>query len=44
MSKIQLTIANKLIYSIDNDEGCCNLFKNDNIEIMIGNQADEVIK
>ena len=36
--KIQLTLANNFISSIDNDE------EGDNIEIMTNDEADEVIK
>ena len=42
--KIQLTIANTFISSIDNDEECAMHSKSDNIEIMINDEADEVIK
>ena len=42
--KIQLTIANNFIFSIDNDEECVVHSKSDNIEIMINNEVDEVIK
>ena len=42
--KIQLIIANNFISSIDNDEECVMHSKSDNIEIMINNEADEVIK
>ena len=42
--KIQLTIANNFISSIDNDEKCVMHSKSDNIEIMINDEADEVIK
>ena len=41
--KIQLTIANNFISSIDNDEEHVMHSKSDNIEIMIGNEADKVI-
>ena len=44
MWKIQLTIANKFISSIDNDEERVIHSKIDNIEIMINDEADEVIK
>ena len=44
MWKIQLTIANDFIPSIDNDEECVMHSKSDNIEIMINDKADEVIK
>ena len=43
-SKIQLTIANNFISSIDNDEERVMHSKSDNIEIMINDEADEVIK
>ena len=39
--KIQLTIVNKFISSTDNDE---EHSKSDNIEIMINDEADKVIK
>ena len=42
--KIQLSIANNFISSIDNDEEHVMHSKSDNIEIMINNEADEVIK
>ena len=42
--KIQLTIANNVISSIDNDEECVMHSKSDNIEIMINNEADNAIK
>ena len=42
--KIQLTIANNFISSIDNDEEHVMHSKSDNIEIMINDEADEVIK
>ena len=42
--KIQLTIANNFISSIDNDEERVMHSKSDNIEIMINDEADEVIK
>ena len=42
--KIQLTIANNIISSIDNDEQCAMHSKSDNIEILINDEADEVIK
>ena len=44
MWKIQLTIAKNFISSIDNDEECTMHSKSDNIEIMINDEADEVIK
>ena len=40
--QIQLTVANNLISSIDNDEECVMHSKSDNIEIMINDEADEV--
>ena len=42
--KIQLTIANNFISSIDNDEECIMQLKSDNTETMINNEANEVIK
>ena len=42
--KIQLTIANKFVSSIDNDEERVIHSKSDNIETMINNEADTVIK
>ena len=42
--KIQLTIANKFISSIDNDEERVIHSKSHNIDIMINDEADEVIK
>ena len=42
--KIQLTIANNFFSSIDNDEERVMHSKKDNIEIMIINEAHEVIK
>ena len=44
MWKIQLTIAINFISSIDNDEECLMHSKSDNMEIMINDKADEVIK
>ena len=44
MWKIQLTIANNFISSIDNDEECVICSKRDNIEIMISDEGDKVIK
>ena len=41
---IQLTISNNFISSIDNDEERIMHSKSDNIEIMINDEADEVIK
>ena len=42
--KIQLAIKNNFISSIDNDEECVMHSKSDNIEIMINDEADKVIK
>ena len=42
--KIQLTIANNFISSIDNDEERVMHSKSDNIEIMTNDEVDEVIK
>ena len=42
--KIQLTIANNFISSIDNDEECVKHSKSTNIEIMINDEAEEAIK
>ena len=42
--KTQLTIAINFISSIDNDEECAIHSKNENIEIVINDEADEVIK
>ena len=42
--KIELTIPNNFISSIDNDEGRVMHSKSDNIEIMINDEADEVKK
>ena len=42
--KIQLTIANNLISCIDNDEERLMHSKSHNIEIMINDEADDVIK
>ena len=42
--EIQLTIANNFMSSIDNDEERVMNSKSDNIEIMINDEADEVIK
>ena len=44
MWKIQLTIANSFISSINNNEERVMHSKSDNIEIMINDEADEVIK
>ena len=42
--KIKLTIANNSIFSIDNDEQRLMHSKSGSIEIMINDEADEVIK
>ena len=42
--KVQLTIANNFISSIDNDEERVMHSKSDNIEIMISEEADKVIE
>ena len=42
--KIKLTIANNFISSIDNDEECVMHSKSDNIQIMINDEVDKVIK
>ena len=42
--KMQLTIANNVIFSMDNDEEHVIHSKSDNIEIMINDEADEIIK
>ena len=42
--KIQLPVANNFIYSIDNDEVRVMHSKSDNLEIMINDEPDEVIK
>ena len=42
--KIQLAIGNNFISSRDNDEERVMYSKKDNIEIMINDEADEVIK
>ena len=42
--KIQLTIANNFISYIDNNEERVMHSKSDNIEIMINDEADEVIE
>ena len=42
--KVQLIIANNFISSIDNDEERVTHSKSDNIEIMINDEAGEVIK
>ena len=41
--KIQLTIANKFIPSIDNEEEPVMHWKSDNIEIMSSDEVDEVV-
>ena len=41
--KIQLTIANNFIFSIDNDKEHLMDSKSDNIEIMINDETDEVL-
>ena len=42
--KIHLTVANNFISSIVNDEESVMHSKSDNIEIMINDEADEIIK
>ena len=42
--KIQLTMANNFFSSLNNDEERVMHSKSDNIEIMISDEADEVIK
>ena len=42
--KTQLTIANNVIFSIENDEKCVILSESYNIKTMINDEADEVIK
>ena len=42
--KIQLTIANTFVSSIDNEEKCVIYSKSDNIDIMSNDEADEVIE
>ena len=44
MWKIQLTIANNFISSIDNNEEHVMHSKSDNMEIMFNDEADEVIE
>ena len=44
MSKIQLTIANNFISSIDNDEEHVMHSKSDYIEIMINDEVDKIIE
>ena len=41
---MQFTTINNFISSIDNDEECVMHSKSDNTEIMINDEADEVIK
>ena len=42
--KTQLTIGNNFISSIDNDEECVMHSKSNNIEIMMNDKAQEIIK
>ena len=42
--KIQLTTANNLISSIGNTEECVMHSKSDDIEMMINDEADEVLE
>ena len=42
--EITITIANNFNSSIDNDKECVMHSKSDNIEFMINDDADEVIK
>ena len=42
--KVQLTIVNNFIFSIDNDEEHVAHSKTDNVEIMINDEANEVMK
>ena len=42
--KTQLTIAINFVSSIENDEECVMLSKRGNLEIMMNDEADEVIK
>ena len=44
MWKIQLTIALSFTYSTDNDEGRVMDSKSHNMEIIISDEADKVIK
>ena len=44
MWKIQLTIARSFISSTDNDEECVLHSKSDNIEIMMNDEGDEIMK
>ena len=41
---MQLTIANNFIFSIDNDEERAMHSKSDNVESIINDEADEVVK
>ena len=41
---MKVMIANDFISSIDNDEECVMHSKSNNIEIMINDKADEVVK
>ena len=42
--KIQLTIENNLISSMDNDKECVMHSNSDNVEILINDEADKVMK
>ena len=44
MWKIQLTIANDFVSSTDSDEDRLMHSKSDNIEVIINDEADQVIK
>ena len=44
MWEIRLTLAYNCISSIDNDEECVMHLKSDDIEIMINDEADGVLK
>ena len=44
MWKVHLTIAKNLFSSIDNNEEHVMHWESDNVEIMINDEADEVIK
>ena len=44
MWKIQLTIANDFVSSTDSDEDHLMHSKSDNIEVIINDEADQVIK
>ena len=44
MWEIRLTLAYNFISSIDNDEECVMHLKSDDIEIMINDEADGVLK